>query len=77
MSNTKEYFGKGEVLEEERTHRVKGERLSRRDGWQRSPYIDFFRDRFIAYHLWGHPGNGAGEGHLGTFVTELLRCAKI
>jgi len=31
VSNTKEYFGKAEVLEEERPHTVKRERLSRRD----------------------------------------------
>lgn len=56
---------------------MKWERLSSWDRWHHSPYIDFFRDRFIAYHLWCHPRDCASKGHLGTFVTEFLRCTKI
>lgn len=80
MSNTKEYFGKADVLEEEGTRgggRVQWGRLSRRDRWHCSPYIDFLRDGFVAYDFWCHPRHCTGEGHLGAFVTEFLRCAKI
>lgn len=41
------------------------------------PNVDLLGDRLIPDHLWCHPRNRTSEGHLGAFITEFLRCAKV
>lgn len=42
-----------------------------------SPDINFFRNRLIPYHFWGHPGHCTSKRHFCTFVTELFGCSKV